>query len=60
MILFKGVRNIETQTIITVLLALVSCYRLVELLVEIIIGFVVIIALFVIGWGVYRKVGRKK
>ena len=50
----------ETQTIITVLLALISCYRLVELLVEIIAGFVVIIALFVIGWGVYEKVGRKK
>ena len=49
----------ETQTIITVLLALVSCYRLVELLVDVIIGFVVIIALFVIGWGVCES-RRKK
>ena len=60
MILFKGVRNIETQTIITVFLALALLYRLMELLVKTIIIFVAIIALFVIGWGVYRKVGRKK
>ena len=45
----------ETQTIITVLLALVACYRLVKLLVYIITGFVVIIALFAIGWGVYKR-----
>ena len=50
----------EIQTIITVLLALISCYRLVELLIKIIIGFLVLMALFVIGRGVYRKVGRKK
>ena len=50
----------ETQTIITVFLALALLYRLMELLVEIIIIFVAIIALFVIGWGVYRKVRRKK
>lgn len=45
----------ETQTIITVLLALVACYRLVKLLVYIITGFVVIIALFAIGWGVHKR-----
>ena len=50
----------ETQTIITAFLALALLYRLMELLVKTIIIFVVIIALFVIGWGVYRKVGRKK
>lgn len=50
----------ETQTIITVFLALALSYRLMELLVNTIIGFVVIIALFVIGWGVCEKVGRKK
>ena len=60
MILFKGVRNIETQTIITAFLALALLYRLMELLVKTIIIFVAIIALFVIGWGVYEKVGRKK
>lgn len=45
----------ETQTIITVLLALVACYRLVKLLVYIITGFVVIIALFAVGWGVHKR-----
>lgn len=50
----------ETQTIITVLLALVSCYRLVELLVEIIIGFLVLIALFVIVWGVCESRRKKE
>ena len=45
----------ETQTIITVLLALVACYRLVKLLVEIITGFVVIITLFAVGWGVHKR-----
>ena len=50
----------ETQTIITAFLALALLYRLMELLVKTIIIFVATIALFVIGWGVYRKVGRKK
>ena len=50
----------ETFTIMTVFLVLALIYRLMELLVKTIIIFVVIIALFVIGWGVYRKVGRKK
>ena len=60
MILFKGVRIMETQTIITVLLALVSCYRLVELLIKIIIGFVVMLALFVIVWGVCESRRKKE
>ena len=45
----------ETQTIITAFLALVACYRLVKLLVYIITGFVVIIALFAVGWGVHKR-----
>lgn len=59
MILFKGVKNIETQTIITVFLVLALLYRLMELLVKTIIIFVAIIALFVIGWGVCES-RRKK
>lgn len=50
----------ETDTIMTAFLVLALAYRLMELLIKTIIGFVVIIALFVIGWGVYEKVGRKK
>ena len=48
----------DAFTIGTVYLALAILLRLVELLVEIITGFVVIIALFVIGWGVRER--RKK
>lgn len=50
----------ETQTIITAFLAFALAYRLLDLLIKIIIGFLVLMALFVVGWGVCEKVGRKK
>ena len=45
----------DAYTIGLVILALALLYRMIELLVKTIIGFVVIVALLMIGWGVYKR-----
>ena len=50
----------DAFTIGTVYLALAILLRLVELLIKIIIGFVVMLALFVIVWGVCESRRKKE